>query len=115
MSYDLNTLAIVGRLTKDPESRQSKDGKPIVNFGIANGKGKDEANFIDCVAFGRTADFVSQYLKKGAQVAISGKLDHSTWTSKEGEKRSKIQIVCNDVQGIGGKGTPKAETEDAPF
>ena len=103
MGYDTNCVVIIGRLTRDPEQRMAGD-KNICNFSVACGDGKDKTNFFDITAWDKTAMFVGQYLKKGSQVAISGKLKHDTWTDKtSGQNRSKISITALNVQSVGGK------------
>jgi single-strand DNA-binding protein len=110
MSYDINSAVLIGRLTKDPETRTA--GQTIVcDITIAVGgkpdkSGKDNASFFDVTAWGKLADFIGQYLTKGARVCISGRLEQQRW-EKDGQKRSKIIIVADRVQALDGK--PKAD------
>jgi single-strand DNA-binding protein len=96
---DLNVIAFSGRLTRDPDLKYSKDGKPIVKYGVAiNEKwGQTEkVHFIDCTTFGKFAETVAQYLKKGSRIAGRGKLDYQSWDGKEG-RRTKLAVIVQDI------------------
>jgi single-strand DNA-binding protein len=106
---DLNTVSIVGRLTRDPEIKYTQGGMAILNFSLANGYSKksgeswkDETNFIDCTYMGKAAEAVSKYMAKGKQLAITGCLRQERW-EKDGEKKSKTVILCDMVQLIGSR------------
>ena len=103
MSWDINRVVIVGRLTRDPELNYSANNEPVCRFGIANGRGTQEGdvNFFDCVAFKKNAEFVGQRLHKGSQVVIEGKLRFDRFTTKEGQTRNKVEIVADSVQAVG--------------
>lgn len=107
MSFDINSLTIIGRLTKDPESGFTQTQKQYTKFSIANNQGKkgdqDAVSFFDCVAWAKTAELCQQYIKKGSQVCIIGRLSQSRFTDKNGQNRSKVEIICNNVQFLGGK------------
>lgn len=94
----MNSVNILGNLTRDPEFKQAGETS-LVRFGIAVNeryKGEEKAHFFNVVAFGRLAETVDKYLSKGARVAISGRLDYSSW-EKDGEKRSAVGIVANQI------------------
>ena len=112
MAFDQNATFHVGRLTRDPELSYTKSEVPVCKFSIANNSGKEESdvNFFDCVAFKNTATSCAQYLRKGSQVVIEGRLKQSRWTDKNGQHRSKVEIVATSVQFIGAK----SETGNAP-
>ncbi|HIV98292.1 MAG TPA: single-stranded DNA-binding protein [Candidatus Ornithospirochaeta avicola] len=105
---DLNMVALVGRLVRDCELKYSKSNGAIVRFSVAvnrrrmdeNSKWVDEANYFDCVYFGKAAESVSQYLLKGRQVAIGGELRQNRWES-EGQTRSKVEIFVNSLTLVG--------------
>lgn len=103
MSFDINQVIIIGRLTKDPETRFSAS-TAICKFSIASNSGKEDKNvsYFDIVTFGKIAETCQQYLKKGNQVAISGRLTQNRW-EQDGQKRSKVEIICQSVQFLGGK------------
>lgn len=122
---DLNVITIIGRLTKKPEIKQVAGDLRIVNFSIAcNGRKKEETYFFDCVCFGKVAEVVDQYCDKGSKVAIEGRLQQQRW-EKDGIKKSKVEIVVNNLQFLDTKvstvkNTPTENNnpfsnEDIPF
>jgi single-strand DNA-binding protein len=120
---DLNKAVLIGRLTRDSEFKNTTTGTAVVNFSLAvnedqkNGSGQYEkmTSFFDVVLFGKLAEAVAKYLVKGAQVCVAGKLKQDRWTDKAtGQARTKIQIVCEDLQLIGGKAGDKQQTLDVP-
>ena len=110
MATDLNIVALVGRLTRDPEMKYSGNGGAILRFSLAvnrsrrnqDGTWAEEANFFDCVYFGKGAEAVSQYLSKGRQVAVQGELRQDTWKTQDGQSRSRVEIWVNNLNLIGG-------------
>ena len=105
---DINHVVLVGRLTRDAELRYTNSGMAISKFSIAvnrrvkNGdKWEDEASFLDITYFGKAAEAVNQYLTKGTQIAVDGELRQNRW-EQEGQSRSKIEVVANHVQLLGG-------------
>jgi single-strand DNA-binding protein len=110
MANDINNVNIIGRLTRDPELKQTNGGTAFVNFGIAvnksytsNGEKKEEVSYFDCIAWGKLAEIINQYCIKGKQVAILGALKQDRWETESGEKRSKVGIVVENLQMIGSK------------
>lgn len=106
---DLNTVSLVGRLTRDAELRYTNSGMPICNFSIANNYSKkqgdqwtEEVNFFDVVVFGRQGEAVNNYLKKGKQVAVQGELRQDRW-EQDGQRRSKVQVIASNLQLLGGR------------
>ena len=105
MASDLNSVTIVGRLTRESEIRYSQNGGAIVRFAIAVNRRKrtadnrweDEANFFDCVYFGKSAEGINQYLEKGRQVAIQGELRQNRW-EQDGQSRSRVEIWVTNLQ-----------------
>lgn len=109
MAGDLNVVALVGRLTRDSETRFGSSGTQILSFSVAVGrrvkKGEqwtDETSFLDMAVFGKTAENMAKYLVKGQQVAIQGSLEQQTW-DKDGKKMSKVSVHVDSIQLIGGK------------
>lgn len=97
----VNSVNIVGNITKTPQKFSTADGKTVAKFDIAVNAGKDkQAQFFPVVAFGTPADFVLKYLDKGSKVAISGQLSQSTYQAQDGTNRSKIEIVAQSVEGM---------------
>lgn len=114
MANDLNVVGLVGRLTRPCDMRYTNSGFAICSFSLAvnkrkkqtDGSWKDQASFFDCTFFGKAAQGVSQYLQKGQQVAIQGSLEQQSWDDKAtGQKRSKIAVIVDSIQLIGGSQT----------
>lgn len=100
----LNHIVIMGRLTRDPELRYTQAQIPVASFSVAVDRdygGRDGAerqtDFIDCVAWRHTAEFVSKYFTKGSMAAVSGRLQLRDWTDREGNKRRSAEIVAENV------------------
>lgn len=98
----LNKIIIMGRLTKDVELRKTGNGSSVASFTIAcerdfGENGQKETDFIDIVAWGNTADFVSKYFSKGRMAVISGRLQIRSWNDKDGNKRRTAEIVADSV------------------
>jgi single-strand DNA-binding protein len=105
---DINRVIVIGRLTRDCETKFTQSGQAVCKFSIAvNRKRKvgdqweDEANFFDAVLWGRQAESLNQYLVKGKQVAIDGELRQDRW-EQDGQKRSRIEIVVGSIELLGG-------------
>lgn len=102
---DINVIVLVGRLTKDCESRTTQSGMAVTRFSIANNyrrkvgeEWKEEANFFDIVLIGKSAESLKQYLTKGRQVSVKGELRQSRWTNQDGQNQSRIEVIAEDVQ-----------------
>ena len=100
----LNHIVIMGRLTRDPELRRTGSGIAVASFTVAvdrdfGGKdgGERETDFIDCVAWRQTGEFVSKYFTKGRMAVVSGRLQIRSWTDKDGNKRRTAEIVADNV------------------
>ena len=108
MAQDLNTVALVGRLTRPCEMRYTNSGYAICSFSLAVNKKKkqqdgtwqDVASFFDCTLFGKLGESLSQYLQKGQQVSVQGSLEQQTW-EKDGQKRSKVVVIVDNISLIG--------------
>ena len=100
----LNHITIMGRLTRDPELRRTGSGVAVASFTLAvdrdfgkNENGEKETDFIDCVAWRQTGEFVSKYFTKGRMAVVSGRLQIRPWTDKDGNKRRTAEIVADNV------------------
>jgi single-strand DNA-binding protein len=95
----LNTAILMGRLVKDPEMRSTQSGTPVCSFTLAvNRRGKDDGtDFIDIVAWSKTAEFVSKYFQKGQLVAVKGRIQTRTWEDQNNNKRKSTEIVAEEV------------------
>ena len=101
---------ITGNLTRDPELRTTPNGASVCSFSVAvnrvykdsNGEQKEDVSFIDCSAWGRLAEMINQYAKKGSGVLVSGRLDQRSFEGKDGVRRSRTEIVVEDFNFTGG-------------
>ena len=100
----LNHITIMGRLTRDPELRRTGSGIAVASFTVAvdrdfSGRdgGEKETDFIDCVAWRQTGEFVSKYFTKGSMIVVSGRLQIRSWTDKDGNKRRTAEVVADNV------------------
>ena len=100
----LNHIVIMGRLTRDPELRRTGSGIAVASFTVAVDRdfggrdgGEKETDFIDCVAWRHTGEFVSKYFTKGSMIVVSGRLQIRGWTDKDGNKRRTAEVVADNV------------------
>lgn len=107
MASDLNRVVLVGRLTRDPEIKSTASGSYVCRFSLANNRSYnrrdssetvEEVGYFDCVSFGKLAEILSKYLKKGSRVAIDGQLRFSSWETPDQGKRSKVEILIDSFQ-----------------
>jgi single-strand DNA-binding protein len=123
-----NKVILAGNLTRDPELRYTPKGTAIARIGVAcnrkwkseTGELKEEVTFVDVDAFGKQAETIGQYLKKGRPILIEGRLRYDTWEDKQsGQKKSKLGVVLESFQfldsggGRGGEGAPAASRSSA--
>lgn len=110
---DYNKVILVGRLTRDPQIRFFSNENAVAEMGLAVGRRwrdkksnemKEETTFVDVECFGRTAELVGQYLTKGRQCLIDGRLKLDQWEDKDGAKRSKLKVIAEAVQFLDGHG-----------
>lgn len=95
----MNVVILSGRLTKDPEIRQTQTGKKVAGHGIAvDRQKKGEADFFDCVAWGYDAEFAEKYLHKGTKVIVEGRLQNDSYTDKQGQNRTATKIVVSHYE-----------------
>ena len=112
----LNRVVMMGRLTKDPEIRYAQNGNAVAGFTIAVDRrfkrdGEPEADFFNCSAFGKTAEFVEKYVKKGTKVVIEGRLQNDTYNNKDGNKVTATKIMVDSMEFAESK---QATAEDKP-
>jgi single-strand DNA-binding protein len=101
----LNKVMLLGNLTRDPELRYAPNGTPVANFGMAINRRyrqgeewREDVCYVDVVTFGRQAETVGEYLSKGNLAMIEGRLQWRSWETEDGQKRSKHEVVANNVQ-----------------
>ena len=118
----INRVNITGNLTRNPELRATAGGTQMLAFGVAvndrrrnqqTGEWEDVPNFVDCIVFGSRAEAVSRFISKGSKVAIEGKLRYSAWETKEGQRRSKLEVIVDEIDFLSRQGqqvtSPAAE------
>ncbi len=105
MASDLNRVMIIGRIVRDPELRYTPNGTAVANFSVANNRSyvqgtekKEQASFFNCIAWGKLGELVVQYCKKGARLGLEGRLQQRSWEDQNGNKRSAVEIVAENVQ-----------------
>lgn len=106
---NLNRVILIGNLTRDPEMRFTPSGTNVTNFGLAvnrrytnkAGEKVDSADFFNIVCWGKLAELVSQNITKGTPVAVDGRLQYRAWEAADGQKRSTVEIVAENVQFLG--------------
>ncbi len=111
MARSFNQVILMGNLTRDPELRAIPSGQNVCNFGLAlnrrfkgsDGEWQEATDFIDIVAWGPLGERVAQYLSKGSQCLVNGRLQYRAW-EQDGQKRSKVEVVAQDVTFLGSPG-----------
>jgi len=110
MANGYNKVILMGNLTRDPEMRYTPSGTPVTEFGLAvnrryttkDAQQKEEVAFVDITAWGRQAEVIHQYMKKGRRLFLEGRLVYDAWTSKDGQKRSKLRVRLDSFQFMDG-------------
>jgi single-strand DNA-binding protein len=121
MARSVNQVILMGNLTRDPEVRQTPSGQTVVSFSLAlNRAYKDQSgdwveatDYIDVVAWGPLAERVGQYLSKGRRALVQGRLQSRSW-EQDGQKRSKVEVLANDVTFLDSRGEGDGEGGGAP-
>ncbi|HUC89176.1 MAG TPA: single-stranded DNA-binding protein [Patescibacteria group bacterium] len=119
MARSVNQVILMGNLTRDPELRQTPSGQSVVSFSLAlnrayksqNGEWQEATDYIDCVAWGPLAERVQQYLTKGRRALVQGRLQSRSW-EQEGVKRTKVEVLANDVTFVDSRGTGSGGSDD---
>ncbi|GAB4150085.1 MAG: hypothetical protein Fur0037_18510 [Planctomycetota bacterium] len=108
---NFNKVILMGNLTRDVELRTTQGGTAVAKLGMAvnrkwssqNGEQKESTCFVDLTAFGRQAELLNQYVGKGSPLFVEGRLEYSTWEGQEGGKRSKLEVIIENFQFLGGR------------
>ena len=105
-----NRVILMGNLTRDPELRYTPNGSAVVSFSIAvnrryktDNENREETSFFDIVFFGKRAETLAEYMKKGRPLLVEGRLQQRRWETDEGQKRSKVEVVGENFQFMGGR------------
>jgi|SRR5690625_1488862 len=115
----LNRTVLVGRLTKDVDLRYTQSGKGVGNFTIAvnrpfkNQQGENEADFINCVAWGKQAENLAQYMKKGNQIGVDGRLQSRTYENQQGQTVYVTEVVADSVQFLESKSSNQSNNQQS--
>ena len=117
----MNKVILIGRLTRDPEVRytQGENSTATARFSVAvnrkfkNAEGNYEADFINCVSFSKTAEFVEKFFHKGDMIALTGRIQTGSYTNKDGVKVNTTDVVVEEVEFAGGKSNNGGETQQA--
>lgn len=105
----MNVVILIGRMVADPELKYTPSGVAVCSFRIAVNRrfksqnGENEADFFDVVAWRQSAEFAANYLTKGRLVAVEGRLQQRSWVQQDGQKRSKVEVVADNLQGLDSK------------
>lgn len=114
----MNKVIMMGRLTADPVIRYTADQKPVANFRLAidrRYKDKDTADFFECSAFGKTAESIEKYIKKGTKILIDGSLQTGSYTNRDGQKVNTVTVLVNTWEFAESKKEQKPEEYDFSF
>ncbi|MBI4005598.1 MAG: single-stranded DNA-binding protein [Gammaproteobacteria bacterium] len=123
MARGVNKVILIGNLGNDPDIRYTADGKAVANISIATsdqwkdkntGEQQEKTEWHRVVFFGRLAEIVGEYLKKGSQVYVEGRLQTRKWQDKEGKDRYTTEVVANEMQMLGARGGGSAGFEQSP-
>jgi single-strand DNA-binding protein len=123
---DINTITLIGRMTRDAELKTTQSGKSVATFSIAVGKTfmqagekKEQASFFNCTAWGTIGEAIAQYCKKGHRIGITGELQQRTWEDQSGARRSAVDVVVENFQFLqpreGAPAPAPENTGDNPF
>lgn len=120
----MNKVELIGRLTRDPEVRSSQEST-VARFSLAvdrrfKKEGQPDADFINCVAFGKTAEFIEKYFKKGNRLGLVGRIQTGSYTNKDGQKVYTTDVVVEEAEFVeskseASKSAPKVEEDDSGF
>lgn len=121
MSRGLNKVMVIGHLGKDPEMRYTPSGRPVTTFSIAvsrswntaDGERRSETEWFNIVSWGNLAEICKQYLHKGQQVYIEGRLQTRRWEDKEGQKHTNVEVVANEMMMLGERKDYNKESQES--
>ena len=105
MARGFSKVIIMGNMTRDPELRSTSTGTQVCSFTVAVNRvynGNESVSFLDCSAWGKVGETIAQYCKRGSGILVSGRLEQRSYETKEGEKRSRVEIVVDDFNFVGG-------------
>ncbi len=120
MARSLNQVTLMGNLTRDPELRQTPNGQTVTNFSLAlnrsykdqSGEWQEITDYVDIVCWGPLAERVAQYMSKGRRCLVQGRLQSRSW-EQEGQKRSKVEVLANDVTFLDSRGSGSDDSSES--
>jgi single-strand DNA-binding protein len=122
MSRSLNKIMVIGHVSREPEMRYTQSGKPVTSFGVAtartwvgsDGERREETEWFTVIAWGSLAEICKQYLTKGQQVFVEGRLQTRRWEDSEGKKHAALEIVAGEMIMLGERREPVIQGPTAP-
>lgn len=122
MASDINSVVLIGNLVRDVEVTYTAGGTAVAKMSIASNKSKKqqdgswgtETSFFDITLFGKTAESLKQYLVKGKKIAVSGSLHQDRWKDKDGNNRSRVSVIADTLELLGGNDGQKGESQAEP-
>ena len=108
----MNQVILIGRLTKDPELRETSNGKPVASFTLAVDKFGEGADFINCVVWNKQAENLAKYQKKGGQIGITGRLQTRDYDDEKGNKRYVTEVIADSIEYLGAKKEESNQTQE---
>lgn len=111
----MNQVILIGRLTKDPELRETSNGKPVASFTLAVDKFGEGADFINCVVWNKQAENLAKYQKKGGQIGVSGRLQTRDYDDEKGNKRYVTEVIADSIEYLGAKKEESNQTQEEPM
>ena len=108
----MNQVILIGRLTKDPELRETSNGKPVASFTLAVDKFGEGADFINCVVWNKQAENLAKYQKKGGQIGVSGRLQTRDYDDEKGNKRYVTEVIADSIEYLGAKKEESNQTQE---
>ncbi len=115
MAKGFSKAVVMGNLVRNPETKQTNSGHSVTSFTLAANGRNDDVAYIDCAAWNKGGETIAQYLHKGDPLLVSGRLNQSRWQDKDGNNRSRIDVVVDEFAFIGGKNNSDgSSTQTAP-
>lgn len=111
----MNQVILIGRLTKDPELRETSNGKPVASFTLAVDKFGEGADFINCIVWNKQAENLAKYQKKGGQIGVSGRLQTRDYEDEKGNKRYVTEVVADSIEYLGAKKEESNQKQEEPM
>ena len=110
----MNSICLVGRIGQELELKHTQSGKEVVSFSLAVRRDKDITDWLDCVAWGKTAQLIADYCKKGSTIGITGRLQSRVWEDKEGKKHKETEVFVSEITFCESNGAKREAKQEAP-